>query len=213
MRIPDMSTCKKCIALLAVAMLHLVMLASFRYLQPFDPVQSLSQGTRLTITLVPPKVSALLPPTIPEKRRHTVPPPRSSSSTPVPSQSNKVATTSAGQLGSFERKTREEEASRWATEKTAELAGTSSNNLLHEQPMNWKSDTGAVDRRWLPRDTGSLQSGAVRPELRARTPQELLERRLSRAAREDCRTKHAHMGLLAIPFLVTDTVNDTGCRW
>lgn len=31
--------------------------------------------------------------------------------------------------------------------------------------------------------------------------------------RGDCRNAHADKGLLAVPFLIADTIRDKGCRW
>jgi hypothetical protein len=36
---------------------------------------------------------------------------------------------------------------------------------------------------------------------------------IDHAKRGDCRTKHAHLGILAIPFLLKDTITDEGCKW
>lgn len=36
---------------------------------------------------------------------------------------------------------------------------------------------------------------------------------ISRSARADCRTSYSGMGLLALPFILTDTVADRGCKW
>ena len=40
-----------------------------------------------------------------------------------------------------------------------------------------------------------------------------LARDIKKAAQPDCRDAYAGMGLLAAPFLLFDTVTDTGCRW
>lgn len=39
------------------------------------------------------------------------------------------------------------------------------------------------------------------------------ERQTARAAKADCRKAHASMGLLALPMLAYDALNDSGCRW
>jgi hypothetical protein len=44
-------------------------------------------------------------------------------------------------------------------------------------------------------------------------PESKLGRAIQKAAQPDCRDAYAGMGLLAIPFLLKDTVTDTGCRW
>ncbi len=42
---------------------------------------------------------------------------------------------------------------------------------------------------------------------------EKLGKEIAKAKRGDCRTEHAHMGILAIPLLMHDTVTDKGCKW
>ena len=38
-------------------------------------------------------------------------------------------------------------------------------------------------------------------------------REVEKGRRKNCQTSHAHLGLLAIPFLMKDTLTDTGCKW
>jgi hypothetical protein len=40
-----------------------------------------------------------------------------------------------------------------------------------------------------------------------------LARDIEKAAQPDCRDAYAAMGLLGLPFLLKDTLTDTGCRW
>ena len=40
-----------------------------------------------------------------------------------------------------------------------------------------------------------------------------LGRAIAQAARPDCRVARGEMGLLAIPFLLLDTLRDKGCKW
>jgi hypothetical protein len=40
-----------------------------------------------------------------------------------------------------------------------------------------------------------------------------LGRAIGKAAQPDCRVAYAGLGLLGVPFLLFDTVTDTGCRW
>jgi hypothetical protein len=40
-----------------------------------------------------------------------------------------------------------------------------------------------------------------------------LGRAIGKAAQPDCRVAYAGLGLLGLPFLLFDTVTDTGCRW
>lgn len=212
MRIPDMSTCKSGIALLAVVMLHLVMLARLWCSPQADSVHVRSQDARITVTLMRPESSAAVPPATPAIQRRAVPRLLPASRTAISLQ-DEAAKPPSKRPESVEKKPHEQQGLSRDSEKIAEFAESSKNEPLPQQPMNLKANAGAIDRQWLPRDTGSLQSGTVRPALRARTSQEVFERKLSQAARDDCRTKHAAMGLLAIPFLAADTVSDTGCKW
>lgn len=56
----------------------------------------------------------------------------------------------------------------------------------------------------------SQVAGSAPPALEQETP---LSRSISKSARQDCRTAHAGFGLLAIPFLIADTITDRGCKW
>ena len=38
-------------------------------------------------------------------------------------------------------------------------------------------------------------------------------REVEKGKRQNCQTSHAHLGLLAPPFLIKDTLTDTGCKW
>ena len=44
-------------------------------------------------------------------------------------------------------------------------------------------------------------------------PVSKLGRGIQNAAQPDCRDAYAALGLLAVPFLLKDTITDTGCRW
>jgi hypothetical protein len=44
-------------------------------------------------------------------------------------------------------------------------------------------------------------------------PDTALGRAIAQAARPDCRVARGEMGLLAIPFLLLDTLRDKGCKW
>jgi hypothetical protein len=39
------------------------------------------------------------------------------------------------------------------------------------------------------------------------------QKALAKAARPDCRQEYAGMGFFAIPFLIRDTVVNSGCKW
>lgn len=45
------------------------------------------------------------------------------------------------------------------------------------------------------------------------TESEKFENAVAQTKRGDCTNQHAHLGLLAIPFLLKDTLTDTGCKW
>jgi hypothetical protein len=44
-------------------------------------------------------------------------------------------------------------------------------------------------------------------------PESKLGKAIQKAAQPDCRDAYAAMGLLAAPFLLKDTITDSGCRW
>ena len=44
-------------------------------------------------------------------------------------------------------------------------------------------------------------------------PESKLGRAIQKAGQPDCRDAYAGLGLLAVPFLLKDTMTDTGCRW
>lgn len=52
-------------------------------------------------------------------------------------------------------------------------------------------------------------SGTDEPYSRSKA----IENDLNRAGRPDCRTEHAHLGILAIPFLLKDAMTERGCKW
>ena len=54
-------------------------------------------------------------------------------------------------------------------------------------------------------------AGAANPA--AAPPESEFERRTAKAAKTDCRRRHADMGLLAVPMLAYDAMSDSGCRW
>lgn len=51
---------------------------------------------------------------------------------------------------------------------------------------------------------------AIEPPMEQVTP---LSRGMSKAARQDCRSAHAGLGLFALPFLIANTIADRGCKW
>jgi len=64
--------------------------------------------------------------------------------------------------------------------------------------------------------TSRNTSASVRIEAVSPVAQEIetqLGRSVSKAARPDCRTAHAGLGLFALPFLIADAITDRGCKW
>lgn len=77
----------------------------------------------------------------------------------------------------------------------------------------------AHDFRWRAEDAAALGAprarGQARVDLAPRAPAEpsVLAKGIAQSARPPCRQAHAHLGLLAVPFLLADTVRDGGCKW
>jgi hypothetical protein len=205
--------CKRFSGLFALTMLHLLVLATLTNMPSPNSVQLISRDKPLIVSLLPVENPAVLALKVVEKRPRASALLGHSSKIPTAFQSRIPALESTSPSAAEDKSREEASALKEDTAKTTEPAGYSNNDGLHRDSMGSELNIGAVDQRWLPREMGALQQGSARPNLHARTPQEGLERTLSRAARGDCRTKHAQMGLLAIPFLVTDTVKDTGCKW
>jgi hypothetical protein len=202
----------KCVALIAVATLHLLILAALGNTPSPRPAQSRPQNRLLTVMLLPAESRQPLQSNVPEKRDRAAPSLLGKGKAPAALKRSGLSTEPARGASSTEEQARDQATTK-VTANSAERAGSSSDVGLGQQPMDWKSNAGAVDQRWLLRDWGSLQSGAAKPDLRARTNQERFEQTMSRSARGDCRTKYAHLGLLAVPFLVSDTASDIGCKW
>ncbi len=53
----------------------------------------------------------------------------------------------------------------------------------------------------------------VRLGPKAPAEQSDIARGIAKSARPPCKNAHADMGLLALPFLLADTVTDRGCKW
>lgn len=61
-------------------------------------------------------------------------------------------------------------------------------------------------------ERAAAQAGSARPA-EQRVAEDELKRRTARAAKTDCRTAHADMGLLALPMLAYDALGNATCRW
>ncbi len=74
--------------------------------------------------------------------------------------------------------------------------------------FRWRGEDAAA--QGLPRARGE-----AKVDLAPRTPAEpsALAKGIARSARPRCRDAHADLGLLALPFLLADTVRDDGCKW
>lgn len=75
------------------------------------------------------------------------------------------------------------------------------------------------DFGWRPEDAQAAGMARARGEpvvrLGPKAPVEQSEiaRGIAKSARPPCKNAHADMGLLALPFLLADTVTDRGCKW
>ncbi|WP_241070284.1 hypothetical protein [Achromobacter insuavis] len=74
--------------------------------------------------------------------------------------------------------------------------------------FRWRDEDAAA--QGLPRARGEARVGLA-PKTRAEPS--ALAKGIAQSARPPCRDAHAHLGLLALPFLLSDTVRDDGCKW
>jgi hypothetical protein len=81
------------------------------------------------------------------------------------------------------------------------IEGIASDDGTAERPFHYGSNAQRV----------IAGAGAANPPLAP--PESEFERRTARAAKTDCRGKHAEMGLLAVPMLAYDAMSGSGCRW
>ncbi len=77
----------------------------------------------------------------------------------------------------------------------------------------------AGDFRWRGEDAiaQGMQRARGEPQVnlapKARAEPSALAKGIAQSARPPCRDAHAHLGLLALPMLLADTVRDSGCKW
>lgn len=74
--------------------------------------------------------------------------------------------------------------------------------------LRWRDEDAAA--QGLPRARGEARVDLA-PKTRAEPS--ALAKGIAQSARPPCRDAHAHLGLLALPFLLADTVRDDGCKW
>ena len=210
----DTPTRTRCVAILAAIAFHVLLLACL--LRPRWPerVPSATQERLLTVILAPAPNPHLFPPAAPKKSQHGWPLSHLSSSSSGTHRQIRPTTEAVERRADTEKIVGEAPAAKAENNPDSSAAADSSNTIdLNRQPPNWTSNAGTLDQRWLPRNSDATQSGAARPNLGARTSEDAVERAVSRSARADCRTRYAHMGLLAFPFLLNDTARDHGCKW
>lgn len=66
--------------------------------------------------------------------------------------------------------------------------------------------------RQIAHETGAAEAQGRRPESTEEKKSPLV-REVEKGDRGDCRTAYAGLGLLAVPFLLRDSVSESGCRW
>lgn len=74
--------------------------------------------------------------------------------------------------------------------------------------FGWRAEDAAA--AGMPRARGEP---VVRLGPKAPVEQSEIARGIAKSARPPCKNAHAGMGLLALPFLLADTVTDRGCKW
>ncbi|MEJ0047545.1 MAG: hypothetical protein WDN04_16555 [Rhodospirillales bacterium] len=72
--------------------------------------------------------------------------------------------------------------------------------------------------RSLARESSRSRTGVLSRDLPNLAParpdyESPLAKAIARSARPDCRSEYAGMGIFAIPFLLKDTITDSGCKW
>ncbi len=81
--------------------------------------------------------------------------------------------------------------------------------------LDWQADLRGIGKPPFARGGGGTRGDAAarEPVKPAQGTAAQLDRDISKAARGDCRNRYAGMGLLAIPMLAADAMNQSGCRW
>ncbi|KAA0084040.1 hypothetical protein [Trinickia soli] len=84
--------------------------------------------------------------------------------------------------------------------------------------VNWQSARGEIGtarsyRYGSNAERATAAMGAGSASLPPAPTQSEFERQTAKAAKADCREAHANMGLLALPMLAYDALDDSGCRW
>lgn len=91
-----------------------------------------------------------------------------------------------------------------------------SSSVVPENSPEQRS-TSPLDYDALKRSARSIARERHRPasvdSIETLPQHEVFSRQMEKAARQDCERAHSHLGLLAIPLLLRDTVTDKGCKW
>lgn len=208
------SALTRCVAILAVIALHVLLLACLLSLPSPERVRPPDQARLLTIILTPVEKQQSSRPDVSRQSRHARPLSQASGKLPLPPRHAKAM------IETTKRQVNLEEAVHMAPTPgemenitTSEPSDPAKDVRSDRQPSDWKSSAGALDRRWLPRHADGMQAGPAKPGLGEPRDENKLEQAMSRSSRADCRNRYAHMGLLAIPFLLNDTASDKGCKW
>jgi hypothetical protein len=204
----------RCVAVLAVIALHVLLLACLLSLPSPGGSRQPDQAQLLTVILTPADKQQSLPPDTSRQSQHARPLSQASGKLPLPSRHTKAM------IETPKRQVNLEEAVQKAPtpEETENTSASKPSDAPYDvrsdrQASDWKSNAGALDQRWLPRHADAVQADPARPRLGEPKDENKLEQAVSRSSRADCRTRYAHMGLLAIPFLLNDTASDKGCKW
>lgn len=204
----------RCVAILAVIALHVLLLACLLSLPSPERIRPPDQAQLLTIILMPVEKQQSSRPDVSRQSQHARPLSPASGRLPLPPRHTKAM------IETTKRQVNLEEAVHMAPTPgamenitTSEPSDRPKDVRSGRQPSDWKSNAGALDQRWLPRHADAVQARPAKPGLGEPRDENKLEQAVSRSSRADCRNRYAHMGLLAIPFLLNDTASDKGCKW
>jgi hypothetical protein len=87
------------------------------------------------------------------------------------------------------------------------------------KPSSAPAAVSPHDFRWRGEDAAAQGAPRARGQARVdlapkpRAEPSALAKGIAQSARPPCRDAHAHLGLLALPLLLADSVRDDGCKW